>query len=245
MSLCTPAFIYILLSSVGIIILAYQNYGNQNLYCVGNVNCPVESTTPVFIAKILYVLFWTFILNTLCSYGYYKLSWFILLLPFILFFVIVSFLGQNVNKRTINMNGSGVNYMGQGQQQAAAQQQQAQQPQQSQQSQQFYTYQQQAAAQQQQQPQQQQPQQQQPQQQQQQQQPQQQQQQPQMQKQQKDNVAPPGSEQTHWFQGNQNNAGNKTSNYSSYANYDHALDSRTIQKDNASHERGQQAQYHY
>jgi hypothetical protein len=65
--------------------------------------------------------------------------------------------------------------------------------------------------------------------------------QPQMQKQQKDNVAPPGSEQTHWFQGNQNNAGNKTSNYSSYANYDHALDSRTIQKDNASHQRGGKA----
>ena len=228
MSLCTPAFIYILLSSIGIIILAYQNYGNQNLYCVGNVNCPVESTTPVFIAKILYVLFWTFILNTLCSYGYYKLSWFILLLPFILFFVIVTVLGQVVSRRTINTSGNGVNYMGQGQQQAAAQQQQ------SQQSQQFYTYQQQAAAQQQ--PQQQQ--QQQPQQPQQQ-------QQPQMQKQQKDNVAPPGSEQTHWFQGNQNNAGNDTSNYSSYADYNKALDSRPKQIYNESHERGQQAQYHY
>ena len=222
MSLCTPAFIYILLSSIGIIILAYQNYGNQNLYCVGNVNCPVESTTPVFIAKILYVLFWTFILNTLCSYGYYKLSWFILLLPFILFFVIVTVWGQVVSRRTINTSGSGVNYMGQGQQQAAAQQQQ---------SQQFYTYQQQAAAQQQ--PQQQQPQQQQPQQQQPQQQPQQQQ------------VQPPGSEQTHWFQGNQNNAGNDTSNYSSYADYNKALDSRPKQIYNESHERGQQAQYHY
>ena len=216
MSLCTPAFIYILLSSVGIIILAYQNYGNRNLYCVGNVNCPVESTTPVFIAKILYVLFWTFILNTLCSYGYYKLSWFILLLPFILFFVVVTVWGQVVNRRTIDMRGSGVNYMGQGQQQAAAQQQQAQQ------SQQFYTYQQQAAAQQQQ-SQQQQPQQQQP----------------------RVNVAPPGSEQTHWFQGNQNNAGNDTSNYSSYADYNKKLDSRPKQIYNESHERGQQAQYHY
>ena len=212
MSLCTPAFIYVLLSSIGIIILAYQNYGNQNLYCVGNVNCSVESTTPVFIAKILYVLFWTFILNTLCSYGYYKLSWFILLLPFILFFVIVTVWGQVVNRRTIDMRGSGVNYMGQGQQQAAAQQQQ------SQQSQQFYTYQQQAAAQQQQQPQ----------------------QQPQQQQ-----VQPPGSEQTHWFQGNQNNAGNDTSNYSSYADYNKALDNRPKQIYNESHERGQQAQYHY
>lgn len=219
MSLCTPAFIYILLSSIGIIILAYQNYGNQNLYCVGNINCPVESTTPVFIAKILYVLFWTFILNTLCSYGYYKLSWFILLLPFILFFVIVTVLGQVVNRRTINMRESGINYMGQGQQQAAAQQQQ-----------QFYTYQQQAAAQQQQQ---------QPQQQQQQR------QQQQRQQQQQQQVQLPGSEQTRWFQGNQNNAGNETSNYSSYADYNRALDSRPKQIYNDSHERGQQAQYHY
>ena len=204
MSLCTPAFIYVLLSSIGIIILAYQNYGNQNIYCVGNVNCPVQSTTPVFVAKVLYVLFWTFVLNTLCSYGYYKLSWFILLLPFILFFIVVSVMGQIVSRRTTNTSGSGSNpnQMGQGQGQ--------QQP--------YYTYQQQAAA-----------------------------QQPRMQKQQSDNgnVAPPGSEQTHWFQGNQNNAGNETSNYSSYADYNKALDSRPKQIYNESHERGQQAQYHY
>jgi hypothetical protein len=201
MSLCTPAFIYILLSSIGIIIIAYQNYGNQNLYCVGNVNCPVESTTPVFIAKILYVLFWTFVLNTLCSYGYYKLSWFILLLPFILFFIFVSIMGQIVGRRTTNMSGSGSSPSQMGQQQ--------QQP--------YYTYQQQAAA-----------------------------QQPRMQKQQGDNnVAPPGSEQTHWFQGNQNKAQNEKSYYSSYGDYDHALDSRTEQINKESKEQGGKGQYHY
>jgi hypothetical protein len=211
MSLCTPAFIYILLSSIGIIILAYQNYGNQNLYCVGNVNCPVQSTTPIFVAKILYVFFWTFILNTLCNYGYYKLSWFILLLPFILFFVVVSFMGQIVSSRTTNMSGSGVNYMGQGQQQ----QQQQQQP--------YYTYQQQAAAQ----------------------------QPPRMQQyQQGNNVAPPGSEQTHWFEdpsyaGNRYNADGSGGQYSSYADYDHALDSRTKQIDKESKEKGGKATYHY
>jgi hypothetical protein len=204
MSLCTPAFIYVLLSSIGIIILAYQNYGNQNLYCVGNVNCPVQSTTPIFVAKVLYVLFWTFVLNTLCSYGYYKLSWFILLLPFILFFIVVSVMGQIVSRRTTNTSGSGSNpnQMGQGQGQ--------QQP--------YYTYQQQAAA-----------------------------QQPRMQKQQSDNgnVAPPGSEQTHWFQGNQNKAGNEKSYYSSYGDYDHALDDRTKQIDKESKEQGGKGQYHY
>ena len=196
MSLCTPAFIYVLLSSIGIIILAYQNYGNQNLYCVGNVNCPVQSTTPVFVAKVLYVLFWTFVLNTLCSYGYYKLSWFILLLPFILFFIVVSVMGQIVSRRTTNTSGSGSNPSQMGQ---------------------YYTYQQQAAA-----------------------------QQPRMQKQQgDDNVAPPGSEQTHWFQGNQNKAGNEKSYYSSYADYDHALDNRTEQINKESKEQGGKGQYHY
>jgi hypothetical protein len=196
MSLCTPAFIYVLLSSIGIIILAYQNYGNQNLYCVGNVNCPVQSTTPVFVAKVLYVLFWTFVLNTLCSYGYYKLSWFILLLPFILFFIVVSVMGQIVSRRTTNTSGSGSTPSQMGQ---------------------YYTYQQQAAA-----------------------------QQPSMQKQQGDNnVAPPGSEQTHWFQGNQNKAGNEKSYYSSYADYDHALDNRTEQINKESKEQGGKGQYHY
>ena len=210
MSLCTPAFIYILLSSIGIIILAYQNYGNSNLYCVGNVNCPVQSTTPIFVAKVLYVFFWTFILNTLCSYGYYKLSWFILLLPFILFFVVVSVMGQIVSRRTTNMSGSGINYMGQGQQQQQQQQQQ-----------QYYTYQQQAAA-----------------------------QQPRMQYQNQNNVAPPGSEQTHWFTnpgyaGNRYNADGSGGQYSSYADYDHSLDSRTKQIDKESKEKGGKATYHY
>ena len=83
--------------------------------------------------------------------------------------------------------------------------------------QQYYTYQQQAAA-----------------------------QQPRMQKQQGDNnVAPPGSEQTHWFQGNQNKAGNEKSYYSSYADYDHALDNRTEQINKESKEQGGKGQYHY
>ena len=195
MSLCTPAFIYVVLSSIGIIILAYHNYENSNLYCVGNVKCPVQSTTPMFVAKVLYVIFWTFVLNTLCNYGYYKLSWFILLLPFIIFFIIIAIIGQFINKQTTNMIGSGANYMGQGQQQ---QQQQGQQ--------QYYTYQQQAWAQ-------------------------------QAPKQQKDNSQQQMQEQEQTGQA----AG---SYYSSYSDYDHALDDRTKQMDKQSQEMGQ-AQYHY
>ncbi len=104
MNLCTPATIYLVLSAIGIIMIAFQNYGmSPNMYCVGNVQCPVQTTVPIFIMKILYVTFWTFILNTLCSYGYNQLAWFLLLLPFILFFIVVFMVGNFMNKRTTSV----------------------------------------------------------------------------------------------------------------------------------------------
>lgn len=104
MNLCTPATIYLVLSAIGIIMIAFQNYGmSPNMYCVGNVQCPVQTTVPIFIMKILYVTFWTFILNTLCSYGYNQLAWFLLLLPFILFFIMVFMVGTLMNQRTTSV----------------------------------------------------------------------------------------------------------------------------------------------
>lgn len=201
MNLCTPAYLYVILSAFGIILIAFQNYGTSpNMYCVGNVKCPVQTTTPIFIMKILYVVFWTFILNTLCSYGYYQLSWFLLLLPFILFFIMVFILGTFLNKRTASYPGSSSssNF---GYNQA----QQAQQAQPSQMN---------------------------------------------MMRQNSNNVQPPGSEQTHWFlQGNQNNMGGAAGSggskqYSSYGDYDGALDQRTNQIYNESHEKNQPTQHY-
>ena len=104
MNLCTPATIYLVLSAIGIIMIAFQNYGmSVNMYCVGNVRCPVQSSVPIFIMKILYVAFWTFILNALCSYGYNQLAWFLLLLPFILFFIFIFMIGSILNKRTTSI----------------------------------------------------------------------------------------------------------------------------------------------
>jgi hypothetical protein len=84
--------------------IAFQNYGmSPNMYCVGNVQCPVQSSVPIFIMKILYVALWTFILNTLCSYGYNQLAWFLLLLPFILFLVLIFMVGTLLNQRTTSI----------------------------------------------------------------------------------------------------------------------------------------------
>jgi len=89
-NLCTPSYIYLVISLVAIFIMAIQNFGNENVYCLGSYSCEVSSTFLVFLIKIVYVLFWTWILNLMCRAGATSLAWVLLLLPFILFFVLVS-----------------------------------------------------------------------------------------------------------------------------------------------------------
>ena len=73
-------------------VIAIQNRKNDKKYCVGDYECDVSSTFIVFVIKIVYVLFWTWVLHLICRAGYTKLSWFIVLLPFILMFVLISLL---------------------------------------------------------------------------------------------------------------------------------------------------------
>ena len=89
--LCAPAMIYFVLSIIVIFLLLLQNLGNKRRYQIGNMSCSVTSTTLLFIVKIIYVLFWTYVLNLICKDGYKELSWLLLLLPFISFFMIFMF----------------------------------------------------------------------------------------------------------------------------------------------------------
>jgi len=68
----------------------YQNMDNDNTYCVGNYQCEVPQTSAVFIVKIVYVGIWTYILDFFCKKGYTALSWFLVLLPFVLFFLAIT-----------------------------------------------------------------------------------------------------------------------------------------------------------
>jgi hypothetical protein len=86
--LCTPSFIYFLMSLVGLILLGVQNLnGEDALLCVGNYNCNVGNKTFVFIIHAIYILFWTFVLDLMCKAGYKQLSWIILLVPILLSFL--------------------------------------------------------------------------------------------------------------------------------------------------------------
>ena len=88
-NLCTPAFLYLLLSVIAFIVIAVQNFGNTNKYCLGSYECFLPNTFVMFIFKAVYILFWTFILNSLCKAGYKEISWLLLLLPIILLFIIL------------------------------------------------------------------------------------------------------------------------------------------------------------
>ena len=87
--ICTPAYVYLVISTVSIILMIIQNAGNTNTYCLGNYSCIVSNTAWVFAGKAVYVIFWTFILNLICSQGYKNISWFLVLFPFILFFILI------------------------------------------------------------------------------------------------------------------------------------------------------------
>ena len=94
--LCTPAMIYFVISVIALAMVLLQNLGNQNSYNVGSFSCRVPSTALVFIIKLIYILFWTWILNLICKDGHTSISWLLVLLPWILLFVMMGLLMINM-----------------------------------------------------------------------------------------------------------------------------------------------------
>lgn len=87
--LCKPAMVYLAISVVALIAIAYQNMGMNNMYCMGNFSCYVPSTAAVIFSEALYILFWTWILHLMCRTGYASISWFMVVFPLVLFFVLI------------------------------------------------------------------------------------------------------------------------------------------------------------
>lgn len=98
--LCQPAYIYFVLSLVAMAFSAVQNMGNSRRYSLGSISCPVSSCALVFVIKIVGILFWTWVLNLMCKDGHGEIAWFLVLLPFVLFFLI--FIGASSYYRKMN-----------------------------------------------------------------------------------------------------------------------------------------------
>lgn len=106
-SLCTPAFIFFILSVLSLFIMLFDNLENTHHYCFGNVSCNVANTSTIFIVEILFIVFWTWFLNAICSRGYVNVAWFILLFPYILLFALLLF-GAAEIRNTKKMNEASV-----------------------------------------------------------------------------------------------------------------------------------------
>jgi hypothetical protein len=122
-NLCPPALFYLLLSILALIIMSLQNLAGKSVYCLGEYNCNVSSVKFIFLIKIIYVLFWTWILNIICKYGYSSISWFLVFVPFIFMFIILlnsfffnfnlyNYLMNNVRSNTLSniINGPSQSY---------------------------------------------------------------------------------------------------------------------------------------
>ena len=100
-NLCTPASIYLAINVVIFVVIAVQNFGNTKQYCVGQYKCNVPNTFVMFLFKAIYILFWTFLLNAVCKAGYKEVSWFLVLLPIILMFVILGMVLINMGAHRV------------------------------------------------------------------------------------------------------------------------------------------------
>uniref|UniRef100_A0A6C0B039 Uncharacterized protein n=1 Tax=viral metagenome TaxID=1070528 RepID=A0A6C0B039_9ZZZZ len=65
--LCTPAMVYVVLAAISILMAVFKKFQLMTL-----------------IVKIVFVGAWTWFLNFLCMKGYKAISWFLVLLPFLM-----------------------------------------------------------------------------------------------------------------------------------------------------------------
>jgi hypothetical protein len=94
--LCSPAALYFMISIISLVMVLFQNLGNSNSYTVGSFSCRVPNTMLVFIIKLIYILFWTWVLNLICKDGHTGISWLLVLLPWIILFVLIGMLMINM-----------------------------------------------------------------------------------------------------------------------------------------------------
>lgn len=88
--LCTPALVYFIISMVSIILILLQNMSGNGRYSIGKLSCACGNVGLLFLGKVLYVFFWTWVLNFICKKGYKSVSWFLVLFPFILSFILIA-----------------------------------------------------------------------------------------------------------------------------------------------------------
>ena len=86
-SICVPAIVYLVISIIAII---------------GMIT--VEFQPISILVKILFFALWTWFLNFLCLSGYEWISWFLVIIPFVIFLVMMVFAYEVFLKLKNNRN---------------------------------------------------------------------------------------------------------------------------------------------
>lgn len=81
-SICCPAMFYLIFSIMAIVLMIITKYKNETI-----------------IIKTLFVVIWTWFLNFLCDNGLSGVSWFLVLLPFIMFLIMFLMMHEIIESR--------------------------------------------------------------------------------------------------------------------------------------------------
>lgn len=84
---CPQAKIYFVFSLIMFLTMVFQNFGNVDIYCLGNLNCEAPNLSMIFIIKILYTIFWVTILQILCDANQSLIAWALLFYPILLYLI--------------------------------------------------------------------------------------------------------------------------------------------------------------
>ena len=88
-NLCLPSKLYMI---IGIILLAISYYydmktNDEEKICLGNVKCAIKNKPAYYALNVFFILFWAWLLNMLCRYGWNKSAWFIFLFPYVIMLI--------------------------------------------------------------------------------------------------------------------------------------------------------------
>ena len=108
-ALCSPAKLYLVITGITYILLFVQNIRHPNNFTIGSYSIPLEHHNVIyFIVKLIVIIGWTWLLQKICGKGYTSMSWFLVLIPYILMFVAIGFIvvtGMDKHKRLNNRRG--------------------------------------------------------------------------------------------------------------------------------------------
>lgn len=86
-NLCPPAIVYLAFSTIVLFLFVIQNVGNTHAYCLGVQECDVENNKTIMFVQVLYILLFTLILNSICSYVSPIFSWILVIIGILIFFI--------------------------------------------------------------------------------------------------------------------------------------------------------------